>query len=73
MPPLSRRQNLGPVVEAAVAGRQAGVLRRAVYREVADLEGGGKNLRECVRRIDGADEVLVKAERLPLLRIPMKR
>ena len=34
---------------------RAGVLRRAVYHEVTSK--AEKNLRECVRRIDGGDAV----------------
>jgi hypothetical protein len=42
-------------VEAVIAGRSAGALRRAVYHEVTSEVG--KNLRECVIRIDDADKV----------------
>ncbi len=52
---LPSRQNAGPVVEAAAGMRKAGVLRRAVYHDVADH--ADKNLRECVRRVDGHDAV----------------
>ncbi len=42
-------------MEAAVASGKSGALRRAVYHVVADDEM--KNLRDCVRRIDGAVRV----------------
>ncbi len=35
-----------------MASGKSGALRRAVYHVVTDDEG--KNLRDCVRRIDGA-------------------
>ncbi len=47
-------------MEAAVVNGRAGVLRRAVYHDVASEEG--KNFRDCVRRIDGIDTVCGELE-----------
>ncbi len=44
-------QNPGPLVEAVVASRRSGALRKAVYHNVAN--DAGKNLRDCVKRVDG--------------------
>ncbi len=43
---------MGSVVKAAVDCGKAGALQRAVYHVVTNDET--KNLRDCVRRIDGA-------------------
>ncbi len=41
-------------MEEAVACGKTGALRRAVYHVVSNVDPEGKNLRDCVRRIDGA-------------------
>jgi hypothetical protein len=41
---------------------KAGVLLRAKYHDVANVEEGGKNLRECVKRIDDCQRNTVRRE-----------
>ncbi len=40
-------------MEAVIAGCKAGLLRRALYFQVANEPG--KNLKDCLRRVDGVE------------------
>jgi hypothetical protein len=55
LPHCALRQRLGELVVAVLEGLAAGALLRAVHSELVDKQC--MNLRDCFRRIDGAEPV----------------